>query len=156
MGLQPRANCRQELPQHRRWQHIQPFDERLGTDLQRRDPQQTFTSQEILSFGDRRHPPPHQAHRDSDDDGQRQEPLAHTDEPFGLPGIAPLQLARGQQRRTEHVQQPLFHVFHRRQGDLRAVPKLRMGPVSRLFVCHGVPPLVRRSIIAQSTSYSLS
>jgi hypothetical protein len=35
------------------------------------------------------------------------------------------------------------------------VPKLRMGPVSRLFVCHGVPPLVRLSIIAQKDQLGL-
>jgi hypothetical protein len=57
-------------------------------------PQQAFSGQDLLYLGDGRHPPPHQTHNDRYDDGQRQESLAHADEPLRLPRIAPFQLAR--------------------------------------------------------------
>src|SRR5947199_4228325 len=62
-----------------------------------------------------------------------------------MPRIASFQLPRSQQRRTEHVHQPLFHLFHRWHWDLRAVPKLGMGTGSRVLMCHGGPPRCRGS-----------
>ena len=60
---------------------------------------------------------------------------------LGLPWVAALQLARGQEGGTEQVCQALFHLFHRWHGNLGAVTKLGMGTGLRVLLHHGGPPL---------------
>jgi hypothetical protein len=132
-----RTDFGKKLAQHHRRRHVKPFGDGLGADLPRRYSQQTFGAKDLLDLGNERQPPRHQAYKDRHDAGQRQESLTHADEPVRLPLIAAFKLAWGQQRCTEHVQQPLFHVDHRGQGGLPAVPKIRMDPISRLLVRHG-------------------
>ena len=137
MGVPPCADRRQERPHHGGRQHGQPGGARLGTALQRRDAQPALAGQDRLHLGEGRHPPPHQAHQDGHDDGPRQQPLPHADEPLRLLWIVPVQLARGPQRWREPSQPPRGHLCHRRQRHLRAVPTLRMGLGSYLLVRQG-------------------
>ena len=86
LWLEPCADFRQARAHHRGRQHGKPLGDGLGPDLQRRHPQQAFAGQDLLHLSDRRDPPPHQAHPDGHEDGQRQESLAHAAEPCGCRG----------------------------------------------------------------------
>ena len=133
-----------QLAHHHRWHHIEPFRDGLGADRERGLPQQPFARQHALHLGHGGDPPPHQTDNDRHQHGQRQEPLPHANHPLRLPGIVALQLARGQQRRTEHVEEPLFDVFDRRHRNLRPMPKIRgWDRCLDCFCAIWEPPLLR-------------
>src|SRR5215510_4998274 len=114
----PHPDFGKELPYHDCWQDVESFGDGLGTDLQRGHPQQAFSGQDFLYFGDGWDPTPHEAHDNRHHHGQREEPLPHTDDPLRLPRIAPLQLAWSEDGWTEQVCQTLFYLCHRWQWDL--------------------------------------
>ena len=118
LGLPTPTDGGQALPPHDRWQDGEPCGDGPGTDLQRCHPQQAFSGQALLDFGDGRDPTPHEAHAKRHHHGPREEPLPHPEHPLRLPRSAPLQLAGSEEGGTEQVWQTWFSLFHRGQWAL--------------------------------------